>query len=218
MSGKSSNGKPRFAVGITGHRLNQLPENVHPVIEPAIGYALALIRAAAEEVHGAPVAPVLVSAIAEGADRFAAQQALRQRWRLETPLPFAIERYLDDFGEDATKVEFRAYLRRSKRVEVSPAADQPSPAPYAAVGRMIVDWSDALLAVWNGLAPKGPGGTAEVAALMLEKGAPVVWLPSQTGGPLQLVRADLKKKPTALEAALAARMAVIRQPAEMRVA
>lgn len=129
-----------------------------------------------------------------------------------------MERYLEDFADEGSKTEFRTYLGRSKRVEVSSAADQPSPAPYAAVGRMIVDWSDVLLAVWNGLAPKGPGGTAEVAALMLAKGAPVVWLPSQTGGPLQLVRADLNAALSPLEAALAARMPVIAQPEAMRVA
>jgi hypothetical protein len=208
----------RLAVGVTGHRLNQLPPEVQPLAAAAIAYAMDLCLTAAQSAHGPGVKATMVSAIAEGADRMAADAALKRRWRLETPLPFQVPRYLEDFADSASKAAFEALLKRSKRVEASPAADLPSPAPYAAVGEMIVAWSDVLIALWNGQAPKGPGGTAEVAAKMLAKGGPVVWIPSQTGGPIQLV---LPKGPGAegpLAAALAERIAVIGQPDAMRVA
>jgi hypothetical protein len=205
----------RFAVGITGHRLNQLPPEAHPAIEAAIGYAMALAQAAAEAANGAPVAAALVSAIAEGADRFAAQRALRMKWRLETPLPFTVDRYVEDFEQEDSQLEFRTLLARSKRVEVSPAAHQPSPAPYAAVGEMIVAWSDVLIAVWNGAPPKGPGGTAEVAARMADLGRPVIWIPSQTGGPLRLI---VEGPQPPLNEQLQARIARVARPEAMRVA
>jgi len=205
----------RFAVGITGHRLNQLPPDSHQAIEAAIGYAMAIGQWAASEAAGGPVAPVLVSAIAEGADRFAAQRALKMKWRLETPLPVPVERCLKGFAEEDSKLEFNVLLKRSKRVEVSPAADQPGSAPYAGVGAMIVDWSDLLIAVWNGELPKGPGGTAEVAARMADRGGPVIWIPSQAAGPLRLITSA----PDApLAAALARHMARAERPAAMRAA
>jgi hypothetical protein len=95
------------------------------------------------------------------------------------------------------------------------AADQPGAAPYAGVGAMIVAWSDVLVAVWNGLPPKGPGGTAEVAAKMAAQGGPVIWIPSDTGGPIQLIAPD---PDTPMAKALARRLPRIAQPDAMRVA
>ena len=205
-------------MGITGHRLNQLPVEVHPVLASGIGYAMDLCQAAGARAFAGGAAPVMVSAIAEGADRMAAEAALKRKWRLETPLPFRVERYLEDFADPASKQAFEALLKRSKRVEISPAADAPSPAPYAAVGEMIVAWSDVVIAVWNGQAPKGPGGTAEVAARMVAKGGAVVWIPSESGGPIQLALADPSAPRSPLIAALAQRVAVIAKPDAMRIA
>lgn len=187
------------------------------MVDAAIGYALDVMALAAGEAAGGPIVPVLVSAMAEGADRFAAQAALARRWRLETPLPFPTERYEQDFSdEDSIQVQ-RKLLKKSKRLEIAPDADQPGAAPYASVGRLVVEWSDAIIAVWNGAAPKGPGGTAEVAALMIEKGGPVIWIPSILGGPLQLICPDRPRNP-ALCDALALRFPVVARPDEMRTA
>jgi len=49
------------------------------------------------------------------------------------------------------------------------------------VGRWVVDHSDHLVAVWDGMAARGPGGTGDVVAYARERGHPVtVVTPPQT--------------------------------------
>jgi hypothetical protein len=169
---------------------------------------------------------VLVSAIAEGADRYAADAALARGWRLVTPLPFSAERYAEDFADQASKEHYERLLWASRRVlpvsqEEVRAAGSGEAAPYAAVGRALIEKADLLLCVWNGLPPKGPGGTSEVAALMLEKGGLVLWIPAQGGatrlvGPAPLPRAGTFRRK--LHETLARSFERLPRPMEMRVA
>jgi hypothetical protein len=94
-------------------------------------------------------------------------------------------------------------------------------APYAAVGRALIEKADLLLCIWNGLPPKGPGGTSEVAALMLEKGGLVLWIPAEGGdtklvGPAPLPRAGSFRRK--LHEALSRVFPRVLRPPEMRVA
>ena len=73
-------------------------------------------RSAAREVTGAPARCVLHSAIAEGADRYAADAALARGWRLVTPLPFSVERYEEDFPDQESKEHYQRLLWASRRV------------------------------------------------------------------------------------------------------
>jgi hypothetical protein len=91
---------------VTGHRLNQLPEAERPRIQRDIVAALQAIEDAAREAAGGAARCVLHSAIAEGADRFAADAALARGWRLVTPLPFEPERYEQDFPDEESKEHF----------------------------------------------------------------------------------------------------------------
>ncbi len=172
---------------VSGHRLNQLPEVERPRIKAEIARALEQAEHAARAATGAPARCVLHSAIAEGADRYAADAALARGWRLVTPLPFSVERYEEDFPDQESKEHYQRLLWASRRV--LPVADElvaqiggGGAAPYAAVGRALIEKADVLLCVWNGLPPKGPGGTSEVAALMLEKGGLVLWIPAARRG------------------------------------
>jgi len=169
-----------FRLSVTGHRLNQLPEAQRPAIRAAIQAALGETLHAVQGRAGA-VAPILVSALAEGADRFAAAAALEQGWRLEAPLPFAIDRYERDFGDAASIGEFQGFLKRADKVspidgEALIASGAGEAAPYAAVGRALLIGAHALLAVWNGAPKRGPGGTAEVVENALEQGTAVLWI------------------------------------------
>lgn len=212
MAGRGQSKARRFAMAVTGHRLNQLPVETHTPLAAALDYVMVSAWAAAQEAFETPVTPVLVSSLAEGADRFAAVAALRRRWRLESPLPFQPDRYEEDFPEATSKAAFRGLLARAKRVEVAAEAAEPGAAPYAGAGRLAVAWSDLIIAVWNGAPPKGPGGTAEVAAQMADRGGPVIWIPSQTAGPLQVITSG----GTSLDAALARRFSVCERPSAMR--
>lgn len=212
-------------IAVTGHRLNQLPDHERPRIRAEIAACLDNVEAAALEASGAPARFTLVSAIAEGADRYAADAALAKGWRLVTPLPFDPERYEEDFADDASKEHFQRLLWASRRVAPvkaeAVAAIGGKAAEYAAVGRALIEQADLLLCVWNGLPPKGPGGTSEVAALMLEKGGLVLWIsPSGAGvrlvGPAPLPRAGSFRRK--LHEALAQIYERIARPPEMRVA
>lgn len=215
---------PRLRLGVTGHRLNQLPEAAHPKIRAAIDTALSRVAAAASEAGHGHTKLLLISALAEGADRIAAEAALARRWRMISPLPFKRARYEEDFPDSVT--EFRTlYARAIAHHEIDGeklAAEQGfSAAGYAAVGREIATHCEVLLAVWNGKPPKGPGGTAEVCALALQKGAPVLWIDADGNGP-KLIAPPRPARPGSFRArllrALAARFDTISQPADMRVA
>lgn len=210
-------------VAVTGHRLNQLPEPERPRIRAEIARAMDAAEQAAREATGAPPRCVLHSAIAEGADRYAADTALARGWRLVTPLPFSIERYEEDFPDQESKEHYQRLLWASRRVlPVSEEYEkQGGAAPYAAVGRALIEKADLLLCVWNGLPPKGPGGTSEVAALMLEKGGLVLWIPAQGGatklvGPAPLPRANTFRR--RLHEALSHAFDRAARPPQMRVA
>ncbi len=219
-------GARSLIVAVSGHRLNQLPEAERPRIQAEIALALEASEQATRAATGAPARCVLHSAIAEGADRFAADAALARGWRLVTPLPFTVERYLEDFPEPDSKEHFQRLLWASRRVSSAPEqlieqVGGGGAAPYAAVGRMLIEKADLLLCIWNGLPPKGPGGTSEVAALMLEKGGLVLWIPAQGGatklvGPAPLPRGGAFRRK--LHEALAASFARTVRPPEMRVA
>lgn len=219
---------PRLRVAVTGHRLNQLPSERRDAVRTAIGAALAAIGEAAAQAGHGYTKLTLLSALAEGADRYAAQAALALGWRLEAALPFKIERYLADFADAASRAEFKALLAAARRVfEIDGEALEPGgageAAPYAAVGDALVLGADVLIAVWNGQPPKGPGGTAEVCAKALDKGAPVVWLPPDAAGPARLV-IPTQRPPRSrsfrerLRAALAERFPRTPRPAEMALA
>jgi hypothetical protein len=217
-----------FTVAVTGHRLNQLPEDERPRIQADIAWCLDASEAAAR-LAVQHVRCVLASAIAEGADRYAADAALARGWRLVTPLPFSPERYEEDFPDESSKEHYRRLLWASHRVvpvrEEAVAKIGGDAAPYAAVGRAIIEKADLLLCVWNGTPPRGPGGTSEVAALMLEKGGLVLWINAgakdghsgvKLVGPAPLPRAGTFRRK--LHEALAEKFPRVSRPAEMRVA
>ena len=122
-----------------------------------------------------------MSALAEGTDRFAAHAALARDWTLVAPLPFRVARYLRDFETPASKAEFRSML------DAATGYEPVGRGSYLAVGAMILDRCDVLVALWNGAAPRGPGGTADVAARALRMGTPVIWIPVEARKPPRLI-------------------------------
>lgn len=134
----------------------------------------ALSRAYARAPHAA--GRVLVSALAEGADRLVARIAVSALGaRLEVALPLPAEDYMRDFETPASRAEFTDLLGRSARTVVMvPQATRAD--AYLAVGHHLVDTCDVLVAVWNGRPAAGRGGTAEVVARARAVGRPLVWL------------------------------------------
>ncbi len=119
---------------------------------------------------------VFVSPLAEGADRVAAEEALRLGFRLKATLPFARAEYKADFRE--TVDEFQRLLQQADSVlELDGDRSKYRERSYEAAGRFVVNNSDLLIAVWDGEPSKGRGGTGDIVELAVDLGVPVVQVP-----------------------------------------
>ncbi len=129
---------------------------------------------------------VLLSPLAEGADRLAAHEILRiPGAELQAVLPLHQADYETDFATAESRSEFRDLLARAVSVEVIPPHSSRAEA-YMAVGCRIVEACDILLAVWDGQPGRGLGGTADVVAYARKVGKPVIIIDSEN--PTKIIR------------------------------
>lgn len=192
--------RPTLHVGITGHRWNKLQIHEQTRIERQLDDVLVAIAASADKVAESAgtffadtsVTIRLLSGLAEGADEMALR--LRPRsWELCAILPFSAHRYAQDFAPDRTgdgrgrEAEFRASLAQCCRVLELPGGDRDGQA-YNRAGALIARQSDLLIAIWDGKAAAGPGGTASVVADALERNVAVIWISSDEDRPVRLIR------------------------------
>lgn len=160
-------------VGVTGHRVFDDPEaaarrvhdGLHRILVPA-----------GDAVDDAPVRLEVLSALAEGADRLVAREALAlPSTTLIAVLPFPADDYAREFETEESRRDFAELLARARSVEVmSPAPTRN--AGYEAQGRWVVDHSDVLVAVWDGEPTRGQGGTAEIVAYAADRSTPMLWI------------------------------------------
>lgn len=182
-------------VGVTGHRVNRLTEELEPAARKRVAEVLALIRQTVGEVHlkgaswfnGDRPELRLISAIAEGADRLCADVGLELGYRLDCPLPFEASAYAEDFTEPGSRSLFEALIARADRVLELPGERANPEAAYSLVGGAILGSADLLVAIWNGQGSGGRGGTGEVVASALSMGKPVVHIPLDPAEPIRLM-------------------------------
>lgn len=105
------------------------------------------------------------TSLAIGADQLFAT-ALKSR-----RIPFTAVIPCHDYETTFDDVELATY-----KALVSSATDmvqlpftEPAEAAYMAAGRTIVDYSDVIVAVWNGRPARGYGGTADIVQYALER-------------------------------------------------
>ena len=127
-----------------------------------------MIRAAVAE-NGSVIG---VSCLADGADAVFAQAVLDAGGALVAVLPAA--RYRETLPEAYGPVYDALLAQAGKVVQLEHVT--PDPHAYMEAGKRMVDESDALLAVWDGLPGRGPGGTADVVAYARSKDVPVTVL------------------------------------------
>jgi nucleoside 2-deoxyribosyltransferase len=194
-----------FRIGVTGHRDLDQPDDLRQPIREAILRLLTLVPVA----PGAGLALVVVSALAEGADRLVAEEVLAAGAgrlvlddvlaaddgqlvvletvladldaRLEVALPLGAEDYATDFKTEESKEAFRCLLAQASDTWQAPAGLEREEA-YERAGRYVADRCDALIAVWDGEKSKGQGGTAEIVGYAQKKGVPIAWVHT-AGGP-----------------------------------
>lgn len=168
------------------------------------------MRALGDSLTGDP--KTLLSALAEGADRIVAREALALGFRLEAVLPFRRPEYEKDFRSEESLAEFRELLARSDAVHElrgSGATRESRDSAYDGVGRGILERADALVAVWDGRPARGEGGTAEVLGSALERAIPVIWIEANAPHEARLLTAEgdeaFPPDPARLRAALTSR-------------
>jgi hypothetical protein len=144
-----------IVLAVTGHR--DLRDADLPVLAAAVTEHLRQLS------NKHPHSPcVLLSGLAEGADRLAARCALDAGWKLGVVLPLPQQAYEQDFAEPGSVEEFRDLLSRAAWCRDISAPDMGRPGCYDALGEWLAQHSHALLALWDGEPGRGPGGTAEV--------------------------------------------------------
>ena len=161
---------PQFhVVGFSGHRRLDQPAPIAAAVERT----LRELRAAA------PGEWIALSSIAAGSDVHFARSALRQEMAWHAVLPFPPSEFKKDFG-DADWREAEGLLAEAEQVRVMGEAGSREDA-YLDAGIETVNESDILLAVWDGAAARGKGGTADVIAYARELGRPIVIIDAATG-------------------------------------
>jgi hypothetical protein len=193
-----ANAPPRLpfvvSVGVTGHRSEALP-TVLAGLRSRIRAALQLIADGAEEARKrdadcfseAPTRLLLISPLADGADQIVAEEALALGYALHAVLPFERIAYRGDLADDAARAQFDLLLGRAEKVLELPGLRDRELEAYAMIGRATISHCDILLGVWDGLEPRGRGGTAEVVRLAIRRGTPVLHLPVDDAAPAQLL-------------------------------
>jgi hypothetical protein len=174
---------PMLCVGISGHRPCKLKEvdigglsgKFGAVLEALLSEMRAVTDSSADCFGGAARLRVL-SAAAEGADRICARIGLKMGTDLQLILPFERAEYAHDFSEDGSRADYDDLMDcASAVVELDGRRSEESDA-YLAAGKLIVELCDVLVAVWDGEPAAGTGGTADVVAVALASGRPVIWL------------------------------------------
>ena len=171
-----------LSVGITGHRSEALDPAAVASLPSRISEVLATLGASAialserEKSYFAPGAPSLrfISAIADGADQIAADSALSLGWELQAILPFRRDDYRGSLADPESRERFDALIGRASRVLELPGGTPGNVEAYVMAGRATVAHCDILIAVWDGLPPRGRGGTAEVVQMAVARGRPVI--------------------------------------------
>jgi hypothetical protein len=162
--GEENKDRAPFVFGVSGHRdlvrtdLPELRKQLHTVFSH---FRSAYPNASFE----------LLSPLAEGADRVAAEVALASGIKLAVPMPMAQADYERDFTLAESLSEFRRLLATANsQWELS--EDQPNQASlsdsdrrtqrYAAVGDFIARASHVVILLWDGHDNEKVGGTAWV--------------------------------------------------------
>lgn len=173
-----------LVIGVTGHR--DLRDEDVPRLEAEVAGVIATLRR--DYLGGGDDTPIIVlSALAEGADRLVARVALAHGARLVAPLPLPVDEYRRDFEpglKPGNAAEFDALLAQATAAPVVPftpgnslsavrADDRKRAEQYRAVGLFIVQHCHVLIALWDGDdRSMAAGGTAEIVKFKRE-GVPI---------------------------------------------
>ena len=198
-----------FRVGVVGHRPNRLPKESLGALRETLRIILENVKAELSAYASSSAAALFyadspfiiraVSPLAEGTDRIFAEEAVDLGFQLLCPLPFSREEFEQDFLspnalEPNSQEKFRNLLQRGRESEGVTLFEldgvrSAAPQAYAFAGRIVLNQSDLLIAVWDGHKPAGEGSTVGTTREALAFQAPVLWIDALAPSNWQLVRA-----------------------------
>ena len=151
-----------MVVGVTGH------QDIPPAATKFVKDRIAILLC---KVSGKITA---VSSLASGADQLFAKIALGLGAELHVIVP--CDKYESTFSNERTLNQYRKLLRDAGKVEVLKHKG-PSMSAFLDAGRHVVDISQLVIAVWDGLKSRGKGGTADIVryARQRDKEVVVIW-------------------------------------------
>jgi hypothetical protein len=158
----------RLRIGVTGHRV---PPKLPDASEPPLR---ALIDRIFAEIVGHDV--VVVSSLAEGADRIVAYAGLAAGFELEAVLPFGRTEYERDFETKESRAEFEQLLANASDIIELDGPAKERPRAYEAAGLFMLANVDVLIAIWDGERAAGIGGTAQMVGRAAAEGILVLWI------------------------------------------
>ena len=180
---------------MTGHRADSLPADSLAALSSRIRDVLLLLAQTGKALFDTerdcfaedPPRLRLVSPIADGADQIAAEVALELGWELQVVLPFERSEYRASLADDGARDRFDALMERATCLLELPGHGERLLDAYVMTGRATVAHCDLLIAVWDGLPPRGRGGTGEVVQFAITRGTAVVHLPMGADAPARVL-------------------------------
>jgi len=174
-----------LCVGVTGHREDVLPPDFLADLPGRVRDALKLltdcaasVRAGAEDCFATdPPRRLFVSPLAHGSDQIAAEVAVEFGFALHAVLPFTLGEYRSELVSAGEASRFDALVGKAEILLELPGIREHDLEAYVMAGRATVAHCDVLIAVWDGRAARGRGGTAEVVQLAIERGTAVIHVP-----------------------------------------
>lgn len=133
-------------IGVTGHR--NIRQEDHKILKEKVRQQLLYLKQRCPETQ-----LIMLNSLAEGADQLCAEIALELNIALMAPLPFSLDRYQQDFGEE-TLLQFNRLCSLTKEVFVVQPLESPKEPTndysYRQAGLYIVKHCHVLLTLWDG--------------------------------------------------------------------
>lgn len=200
MTQDSNDFRPRLVLrfGVTGHRPPRLHIKHHDLVKRQCAEMFALAQATLEQLQPThadvfstePAQAKLLSSLAEGADVLAAEAALESKVHLSVCLPFPPEVYAKDFGKEEW-ARTRALIDRADSTLSLADYESGDEAAYEMAGDVVLGQSDILIAIWDGEAARGRGGTTQVVAEAVARHQPVIHIDAQGEKPPEILWSGL---------------------------
>ena len=160
-----------FVIGITGHR--DLNKDTFKQLSAKISVFLTEIK---QKLPNTPLK--IISGMADGADRILVKEGLKQNIAIDVIQPMPDSLYQADFSEDSWQ-EFNRIIAEDKVttkvlptyfIDIERAKEQGKERDkfYHALGQYIVEQSNLVVGIWDGINSGLKGGTADVVLSYLE--------------------------------------------------